>query len=102
MIRPLLRYGVDILHQPAASVEAWRTAGFEATAWWAVFAPPGLPAEVTARLHREIARIVGGPVLDRQLRTLGVRTLDVPLGPFQKAEIDKWGAAVRASGVALD
>lgn len=75
---------------------------FEATAWWAVFAPPGLPAEVTARLRREIARIVGGPVLDRQLRTLGVRTLDVPLGPFQKAEIDKWGAAVRASGVALD
>ena len=32
--------------------------GFEATAWWALFAPAGLPAPIAAKLAAEAARIV--------------------------------------------
>jgi tripartite-type tricarboxylate transporter receptor subunit TctC len=76
--------------------------GFEATAWWAVYAPARLPADIAQRLGREIERIVKSPEYERSIGHLGVQPMSVPLPEFQKAELAKWGAAVRATGITLE
>jgi tripartite-type tricarboxylate transporter receptor subunit TctC len=78
---------------------------FETTAWWGVFAPAKLPADMTAALGREIEQIVRGEAFRVNLEPLGV----VPtllagraFAEFQAAELNKWGNAVRDSGATAD
>jgi tripartite-type tricarboxylate transporter receptor subunit TctC len=78
--------------------------GFETTAWWAVFGPAGMPAEVTNKLRSDIERIVRSAAFRDKLGDLGVvpSVEPVSLADFQKAEVEKWGKAVRASGAQVD
>ena len=79
--------------------------GFEATAWWALFAPAGLPPAVAAKLTADARRIVETAAFRNRLLEVGVQT---PGGPtrsfaeFQKGELAKWGKSVHDSGVTLD
>lgn len=75
---------------------------FEMTAWWAVYGPAHLPANISSLLVAEIRRIVSSPDFDAGLGNLGVQPLDVPLAELQKKELAKWGAAVRTAGVILE
>jgi len=80
-------------------------AGFEATAWWALFAPAGVPLPIAVRLTAETRRIVELPAFRDRLRDIGVQTptgTPVPFAEFQRAEIAKWGRAVRDANVTLD
>ena len=77
----------------------------EAQAWWAVLAPAGLPAAETALLRQHIERIVRSDAFRDRLGNLGV----APAAPlregweaFHRAELAKWGSAVRNSGASLD
>jgi tripartite-type tricarboxylate transporter receptor subunit TctC len=76
----------------------------ESTAWWAVFAPAGLPAAVASRLREEIERIARSDAFREKLGNLGVQpqAAAVNLADFQKAEVAKWGKAVRESGAVAD
>ena len=77
---------------------------FEATAWWALFAPAGLPPEISAKLSKEIQRIVVSDAFGKHLIELGVDPAaggNKGFAEFQKGEIEKWGRAVRESGVSL-
>lgn len=76
--------------------------GFEATAWWAVFAPAKLPPEIKHILATALESIVRSESYAKRLNSIGVQPLDVPLAAFQKKEIAKWGAAVRETGLSLD
>ena len=78
--------------------------GFESTAWWAVFAPAGLPADVTAKLKAEVEKIARSDAFREKLGNLGVAPVTdaVNLADFQKAEIVKWGKAVKDSGAQVD
>jgi len=75
--------------------------GFEATSWFAVFAPAGTPKPVVDRLHAEIVRIFGLPDVQTKMKTLG---LDLILGgpdelaKTQAAEIVKWAKVIKDSG----
>ena len=75
--------------------------GFEATSWFAVFAPAGTPRPVVDRLHAEIVRIFGLPDVQTKMKTLG---LDLILGgpdelaKTQAAEIVKWAKVIKDSG----
>ncbi len=73
---------------------------FESTAWWAVFGPANMPAEVATRLRREIERITRSDAFREQLASLGVQASAEPfsLAEFQKQEVARWGRAVRDSG----
>jgi tripartite-type tricarboxylate transporter receptor subunit TctC len=78
---------------------------FEFTAWWAVFAPARLPADVARRLIDEIGAVVRSPEFESKLGNLGVTPLahaGAALGSFQKSELGKWTKAVRDAGVALE
>ena len=78
--------------------------GFEATAWWALFAPANLPAPIASRLASEAARIVQAEAFREKLLEIGVQPggASQPFAEFQRSEMAKWGAAVRDSGVTLE
>jgi tripartite-type tricarboxylate transporter receptor subunit TctC len=75
--------------------------GFEAVGWIGIAAPARTPAPVLDRLNAEIVRIINTPEMKERLATLAF----TPVGDtreqfarFIKAEIAKWGKAVRESG----
>ncbi|MDB5947060.1 MAG: tctC9 [Ramlibacter sp.] len=79
--------------------------GFEAEAWWAVFAPAHLPSVESALLRQEIERVVRSTAFREKLGNLGVAPAaptQVAFADFNRAELVKWGKAVRDSGASLD
>lgn len=80
-------------------------AGFESTAWWAVFAPARMPDAITTRLREELTRLVSSAGFREKLGNLGVIPNEQPgldLAEFQRQEIAKWAQAVSRSGASLD
>ena len=79
--------------------------GFEATSWFALMAPAGLPREVLARINAETARVLSLPDVREKLTTLG---LDVAPGSPEalasliQKETAKWAGVVKESGAKLD
>ena len=54
--------------------------GFEATTWFAMFAPAGTPPDVVARLNSELKRVFALPDVQDQLKTHRPRTVAVDAG----------------------
>ena len=79
--------------------------GFEATAWFALFAPAGTPKDVVARLNTEMQRIYKLPDVQERLKTLGLDPIlsgPEELSKYQAAEIAKWAKVVKESGAKAD
>lgn len=75
--------------------------GFEATSWFAVFAPANTPRPVVDQLHAEFVRIFNLPDVQTKLKTLGLEPLlggPDELARVQQAEIAKWAKVVKDSG----
>ena len=75
--------------------------GFEATSWFALFAPAGTPKEVVARLNAEVLRVFKLPDVVAKMKTLGLDAwVSTPeeLARFQAGEITKWAKVVKDSG----
>ena len=75
--------------------------GFEATSWFALFAPANTPKDVIARLNAEVQRVYRLPDVQEKLKQLGLDpVLSSPedLARYQQAEIAKWAKVVKESG----
>jgi tripartite-type tricarboxylate transporter receptor subunit TctC len=75
--------------------------GFDATSWFAVFAPAGTPKEAISKMHDEIVRIFKLPDIQERMKTLGLDLiLSTPeeLSKYQAAEITKWAKVIKDSG----
>jgi len=75
--------------------------GFEATTWFALFAPDGTPRPVVYRLNTELLRVFRLPDVQDRLKTLGLEALlsgPDELARYQAAEIGKWAKVVKESG----
>ena len=75
--------------------------GYEASAWFGLGAPRATPAEVIAKLNKEINASLADPKLAARLAELGGAPM--PLSPqafdaFIAAETEKWGKVVQMSG----
>ncbi|WP_145145740.1 tripartite tricarboxylate transporter substrate binding protein [Roseomonas gilardii] len=74
---------------------------FDAASWGGILAPAQMPAAIIERYHAELMRILAMPDVRERLAGLGAEIVGNRPDEFAayiKAEIDKWGAAVRASG----
>lgn len=79
--------------------------GFEATSWFALFAPAGTPKDIIDKLNAEAKRIYHLPDVQERLAKIGLDTITSSpeeLAEFQKKEIAKWVKVVEASGAKVD
>jgi tripartite-type tricarboxylate transporter receptor subunit TctC len=75
--------------------------GFEATTWFAVFAPAGTPAEAVSRINAEMQRVFKLPDVVDKLKALGLEPwISTPeeLARYQANEMIKWAKVVKESG----
>ena len=75
--------------------------GFEATTWFAMFAPANVPRPVIDKLHAEVVRVFKLPEVQEKLKTLGldpVLSSPAELVRYQATEITKWAKVVKESG----
>jgi tripartite-type tricarboxylate transporter receptor subunit TctC len=79
--------------------------GFEATAWFGLVAPVKTPADVLTILDTTSAKVLKDPDTAKKFAALGADpgvAVGDAFGAFLKAEAEKWGKVVRASGAKVD
>jgi tripartite-type tricarboxylate transporter receptor subunit TctC len=76
--------------------------GYDAAAWFGLFAPAGTPAEIVAKISSETQRIVNLPDIREHLLGLGAQPAGnspQEFGRFVRDEIEKWGKVIRSANV---
>ncbi|RZI93207.1 MAG: tripartite tricarboxylate transporter substrate binding protein, partial [Variovorax sp.] len=75
---------------------------FSVVSWQAIFVPAGTPAPVIDRLHTEIRAILAKPDMQDKLKGFGMEPADMTtaqIAAFQKSEVDKWAAVIKAANI---
>jgi tripartite-type tricarboxylate transporter receptor subunit TctC len=72
--------------------------GFDADSFSGLYAPAGTPAEVIARIDREVNRILATPAVRERILALGGEP--APMSPADFAE--RFGALIKAQGIKPD
>jgi tripartite-type tricarboxylate transporter receptor subunit TctC len=77
----------------------------EATAWFAMYGPAGIPAATLARLERAVGTAVRKPAMRERMLQLGyeaVGSSSAELAAAQRADLARWEKPIKATGVSLD
>jgi len=75
--------------------------GFEATSWFALLGPAGMPREMQLRFAQETAKVLALPDVKEKLATLGLDPnpgTPEALMALMQAETTKWARVVKESG----
>jgi tripartite-type tricarboxylate transporter receptor subunit TctC len=86
-------------------IPTMREAGFaevECDAWIVVLVPTGVPRQIIALLHDDIARIVALPQVEARLVALGFEPFTATpdeIAGLIRSELPKWAGVIRAAGV---
>ncbi len=79
--------------------------GFDASSWFGLVGPAGLPREIALKLQGEVARILKEPVMREKFVQQGADPIgNTPdeFGQYMKDETAKWAKIVKASGAKAD
>jgi len=79
--------------------------GFESTAWFGVFGPARLPAEITGKLNAAIVAGLTGPAMRRQLENEGAAPAPMraaEFAAFVRDDVKRWAPIVQQSGARPD
>jgi tripartite-type tricarboxylate transporter receptor subunit TctC len=80
-------------------------AGFDATLWLALLAPPGTPPEILAKIREGVTKALSTPESRRLVNSAGVDvslSTGDELGALLRSEFERWGRVVRATGVKVN
>lgn len=76
--------------------------GFESTQWWGLYGPAGVPAEIIARLNRELNSILGTADARKRLAAEGAEPAGggpAELAAYHKSDYERWGKVIRSAGI---
>jgi tripartite-type tricarboxylate transporter receptor subunit TctC len=77
--------------------------GFEYTGWNGVFAPAGTPADIVARVNRDIEAVLKQPEVAQRLLALGSmaepQMTVAQFDGFMRSERERWGKLVKTLGI---
>lgn len=76
--------------------------GFESTQWWGLYGPAGSPAEIIARLNRELNSILATADTRKRLAAEGAEPAGgspPELAAYHKTDYDRWGKVIRSAGI---
>jgi tripartite-type tricarboxylate transporter receptor subunit TctC len=79
--------------------------GFESNAWFGLFGPAGLPAEVAARLHEAARAAVESPSFQSRLEADGARPVTMEpqaFADFVVQDVKRWAEVIRFSGATVE
>jgi tripartite-type tricarboxylate transporter receptor subunit TctC len=75
---------------------------FPIGAWFALVGPAGLPPEIVARMHKEMAAALAKPEVKEQLQKHGFAprsSSPAELTAYMKEQIDIWKSALKSAGI---
>ncbi|MFC0385209.1 tripartite tricarboxylate transporter substrate binding protein [Muricoccus vinaceus] len=79
--------------------------GFDASSWFGILGPAGIPREVVDRASADAAAAMRRPDIERQMVEQGadpVGSTPAEFGTFLDAEIARWAGIVRLSGASVN
>jgi tripartite-type tricarboxylate transporter receptor subunit TctC len=79
--------------------------GYEATAWFGIGMPKGVPREAIEKVNAEVNRALADPKMRERLAELGGRPIPGTPEDFGKvigSETEKWAKVVASSGATVD
>lgn len=87
----------------APEVPTFKELGYniEGNGWYALFAPAKTPKDVIDRYARAAIEVIRAPDMKQRLEQMGLEPTGLgpgELGAILKADYDKWGPVIRASG----
>jgi len=77
----------------------------EATAWFGMYAPAGLPPAALARLEKAVGAAIHTPALQERLQKLGyepVGSTSAELATIQRSDLARWEQPIKSTGLVLD
>ena len=75
------------------------------TNWFGLAGPARLPEEIVQAMYAQLRQALASPTVRERLAAIGVEPVGEPPDATQRfvlAEIDRWSAVVRATGVTMD
>jgi len=96
------RYG-DLPDVP--TIEEGGVAGYDATIWLGLLAPPGTPREIVDKLNASITKILSTAEAKKLMASAGVdvaTSTPEEFGALMRSELDRWGKVVRETGATVN
>lgn len=79
--------------------------GFDASVWLGLFAPAGVPVEITARIQSDVVKILSRADVQENFARQGIDAIANTPEQFIariRADAAKWGGIIKASGARVD
>jgi tripartite-type tricarboxylate transporter receptor subunit TctC len=79
--------------------------GYEASSWFGLLGPAGLPADIANRIQQEVAKALATPEMKEKMFLQGAipsGSTPAQFAAFIDAELKKWQPVVKASGAKVD
>jgi tripartite-type tricarboxylate transporter receptor subunit TctC len=80
-------------------------AGYDATIWLGLLAPPGTPRDIVQKLNTEVVRVLSTPEARRLMASAGVEVATSSpedFGRLLQSEFERWGKVVRETGATVN
>jgi tripartite-type tricarboxylate transporter receptor subunit TctC len=81
-----------------------RVAGFEASSWFGLLAPAGMPPDIVSKVTAVIETAQSRPGVQESFEATGAQTgaiLGADFRQFMRQESEKWRGVIKTSGVSL-